>query len=142
MEIYQQRFGESCLATGGNDCCGDLWKPTAVVGVPMGKENCFDFGQIDGKPFRIGQPDVWIRPYIEQNGMFLFSPFSRDQRRETVASAAKMLENGLAFVPIEIMNRRHTRQEIRDLGNLGHILVYARKGIRLVINNNQEAKFI
>ena len=62
--------------------------------------------------------------------------------RESVTRAAQMLEDGLAIVSIELVNRRHTRQEIGDLGNLGHALVYARQRIRLVVDDDQETKFV
>ncbi len=55
-----------------------------------------------------------------------------------MTGAAKLVEHGLALVPLKLAARWRSGGEVNDFWNLRHTIVDARQRIRFVINDDED----
>src|SRR5215469_4519951 len=126
------------LSDGGDD----LWKPAAMIEMPVRQEDVLDRREVDRQSPSIVEPDVGIGPDVEQQAAFHAAPAARHQYREPVTGAAELIEDRLAVMAFVLAARRGPRGEVHDLRNLGHALIDARERIGLVVDHDQNLQLV
>ena len=128
------------LPARGGDLGRDLGQRAAVVEVPVREEDHLDGREIDAEPRCVLTPDRRGGTDVEEHRVLLAPESSRDEHREAVARDAEVRVGLVTAVAVLGGACGGDATEVAGhLGDLRDALVDAREGVRLVVDDDEEA---
>ena len=134
--------GRPALLARRGDRGDDSRDAAGVVPVPVRQEQHVDAREVDGEPLGVGEPDIAVRPDVEEDRLCLRSSSRGGEGREAVTRDAEVIEADDAVVPVVLANGRDPAEQVRKLGKLRNAGRDARERVGRVVDDDRDRELV